>query len=247
MANSETNEDSEHRPRAQFTQTHWSVVLSAAQPSSSQADAALETLCRTYWLPLYAYVRRQGHGMHDAQDLTQEFLARLIKHRSFAGADRTKGRFRTYLLGAFNHFLADQWDKARAEKRGGNVEFISLNDTQNAERLCGQEPSMDLAPEKLFDRRWGLALLQIAMERLKAECAASDKPRQFELLKPFLTSDGGPGDYDRAAAELNTTPGSVAVSVHRLRQRFRKLVRSEVAQTVESPAEVDDELRALFS
>lgn len=247
MANSETNDDSERNPAPQFTQTHWSVVLSAAQTSSSQADAALESLCRTYWLPLYAYVRRKGHSTHDTQDLTQEFFARLLKNKSFAGADRQKGKFRTYLLGALNHFLADEWDKARAEKRGGNVEFISLDDTQNAERLYGQEPSLDVAPEKIYDRRWGRTLLEQAIARLKAEFAASDKTRQFELLKPFLTSDAGPGGYDSVAADLDTTPGNIAVSVHRLRQRFRELVRAEVAQTVASPAEVDDELRHLFA
>ena len=170
-----------------------------------------------------------------------------MKYKSFAGADRQKGKFRTYLLGALNHFLADEWDKARAEKRGGKVEFISLNDTQNAERLYLQEPSADLTPEKIFDQRWRLTLLQQAMGRLKAGFVASDKTRQFELLKPFLTGDTGPGGYEGVAAALGTTPGSVAVSVHRLRQRFRELVRAEVAQTVATPAEVDDELRALFS
>jgi len=230
----------------QFTETRWSLVLLAGDEASSRSREAREHLCRAYWQPIYLFVRRHGHSPHDAQDLTQEFIARLLEKNLFATADRERGRFRSFLLGALKHFLADEWDKARAEKRGGNAWVLPIDDTQ-AEDHYLSAPASDLTPERLFDRRWGLTLLQQAMERLKAESSTSDKLRQFELLKPFLTDPAGSGGYDTVAAQLDTTPASVAVSVHRLRQRFRELVRAEVAQTVASPADVDDELRALFS
>lgn len=245
MANLETNDDFERNPAQQFSQTHWSVVLSAAQTSSFQA-AALETLCRTYWLPLYAYVRRKGHSPHDAQDLTQEFFARLLKNNSFAGADRQKGKFRTYLLGALNHFLADEWDKTRAAKRGGGRAIISLDDEKAEERYL-QHPASDLPPDKIFARRWGLVLLEEALKRLREEFVAAGKGRQFELLKSFLTVETQDSGYVSIAAELETTTNTVAVSVHRLRQRYRELVRAEVAHTVADLGEVDEELRGLFS
>ena len=195
--------------------------------------------------PLRLYVRRKGNSPHDAQDLTQEFFARLLKHNSFAGADRQKGKFRTYLLGALNHFLADEWDKARAEKRSGGQALISLDD-ENAEERYLQQPASDLSPDKVFARRWGLILLEAALTRLREESVAAGKGRQFELLKIFLTTETQDSGYESIAAELDTTTNSVAVSVDRLRQRYRELVRAEVAHTVTDPREVDEELRGLF-
>ena len=195
--------------------------------------------------PLRLYVRRKGNSPHDAQDLTQEFFARLLKHNSFAGADRQKGKFRTYLLGALNHFLADEWDKARAEKRSDGQALISLDD-ENAEERYLQQPASDLSPDKVFARRWGLILLEAALTRLREESVAAGKGRQFELLKTFLTTETQDSGYESIAAELDTTTNSVAVSVDRLRQRYRELVRAEVAHTVTDPREVDEELRGLF-
>jgi RNA polymerase sigma factor (sigma-70 family) len=228
-----------------FTTTHWSRVQQAGDKDSLLAGDALAELCQTYWYPLYAYVRRKGHSPQDAQDLTQGFFARLLKNNSFAGADPEKGKFRTYLLGALNHFLADEWDKARAEKRGGGHAVFSLDD-ETAERRYLQEPSLDLTPEKIFDRRWGMTLLEQALKRLREEFTGAGNGRHFELLKSFLTSEAVAGAYDGIAAELQTTPNAIAASVRRLRQRYRELVRAEVAETVASPRDVDEELRALF-
>lgn len=231
--------------RGEFRTTHWTRVQKASEGDSTMAKQALAKLCETYWHPLYAYVRRKGHSPQDAQDLTQGFFARLLKNNSIAGADREKGKFRTYLLGAMNHFLADEWDKARAEKRGGGDAVLSLDDA-SAERRYLQEPSSELTPEKVFDRRWGMTLLDQALKQLREEFTAADKVQHFEHLKPFLTSEAVAGAYDDIAAELQTTPNAVAASVRRLRRRYRELVRAEVAQTVNSAADVDEELRALF-
>jgi RNA polymerase sigma factor (sigma-70 family) len=232
--------------KEQFAQTQWSLVLLAGQQSSPGSTEALDKLCRTYWYPLYCYVRRKGHSPHDAQDLTQEFFARLLKHNTFATADREKGKFRTYLLAALNHFLSDEWDKARAAKRGGGEVLISL-DQEDAEQRFQNEPCTDLSPDKVFDRRWGVTVLREALNRLREEYQQADKTRLFELLKPHLTADPDSASYQSIAVELNTTPNAVAVAVHRLRQRYRELVRSSVAQTVSSPFEVEEELRTLFS
>jgi RNA polymerase sigma factor (sigma-70 family) len=229
---------------ADFRTTHWSVVLTAGE-SSARSTEALEMLCRTYWFPLYAYIRRKGHSPHDAQDLAQGFFARFLKNKSFGGADRDKGKFRTYLLGALNHFLADEWDKARAEKRGSGRVIFSFDD-ENAEHRYLQEPSSDLTPKKVFDRRWGATLLDQALKRLREEFTLAGKVRHFELLKSFLTCEPAAGAYDGVAAELQTTPNTIAVKVRRLRQRYRELVRAEVSQTVASMHGVDEELGALF-
>ena len=228
-----------------FATTHWSVVLLADHSSPTAASGALEKLCRSYWYPVYAFVRRQGFSPHDAQDLTQEFFSRLLKRNTFADADPAKGRFRSFLLGALKHFLADEWDKARAEKRGGQCEIFSL-DALEPEARYALEPASDLTPEKIFDRRWAATLLEQALHRLREEFTAAGKARQFDLLKPFLTSDAGLGGYDEVAAQLETSPQTVAVSVHRLRQRYREAVRAEIAQTVTSPDNVEEELRGLF-
>jgi len=231
--------------RAEFTQTRWSVVLLAGQPSAPDSFAALERLCRTYWYPVYAFVRRQGQTPEDAQDLTQEFFVRLLKRNFFALADPDKGRFRSFLLSALKFFLADQRDKAQAEKRGGGRTNVSLDD-EGAEERYRQEPATDLTPERIFDRRWAVALLDQALRRLRAEFQTAGKQRQFDLLRPFLAEETGEGGYDPVAVELQTSPKTVAVAVFRLRGRYRELVREEVTATVAADTDVENELRALF-
>ena len=230
----------------QFNTTHWSVVLLAGQSQAPQADAALEKLCRTYWNPLYAYVRRQGHSPHDAQDLTQEFFARLLEKRYLKLATQERGRFRSFLLKSLKHFLINDWVRGQAQKRGGGQKVFSLDD-EAAERSYLQQPSDQLAPESLYDRRWALTLLEQAMERLGTDYAAAGKRSLFERLKPLLTTEGSSESYRELSAPLGISESAVKVAVHRLRQRFRELVRAEVGQTVATPAEVDEELRFLMA
>lgn len=221
-------------------------MLVAARDGSPTAAEALEKLCRAYWYPLYAYLRRQGRDAQDAQDLTQEFFARLLARRDLERVDRAKGRFRSFLLASMKHFLANEWDKSHALKRGGGQQILSL-DEEDAEGRYLQEPAADSTPEKLFEQRWAMTVLDAALARLKAEFAAADKARQFELLQPFLSGASADGDYAAVSGPLELNPGAVAVAVHRLRQRYRELVRAEVAQTVASPADVEDEMRQLFN
>jgi DNA-directed RNA polymerase specialized sigma24 family protein len=231
---------------AWFTTTHWSVVLLAGDATSPQAAAALEKLCRTYWLPLYSYIRRQGHGPHDAQDLAQGFFVRLLRMNSFADVSREKGKFRTFLLAALKHFLSDERDRVRAEKRGGGQTVISLDETE-AETRYLQVPSPDAAPRKVFDRRWALTVMEEALKRLRQEHTASGKQELFAYLSAFLSSEANPGDYDVLAPKLGMSAGSIGVAVHRLRQRYRECVRLELAQTVAGPADLDEEMNYLFS
>jgi RNA polymerase sigma-70 factor (ECF subfamily) len=217
-----------------------------ARPDSRQAAEALEKLCRTYWLPLYGYVRRQGYGPHDAQDLTQGFFVRLLRMNSFAGVSREKGKFRTFLLAALNHFLSDERDHARADKRGGRQTIISLDETEAEQRYL-QLPSADLLPEKVFDRRWALTVLEQALQRLRQEYQSSGRQAVFEGLSGFLSTEAGVGDYEALAPKVGMSPGSVAVAVHRLRQRYRECIRLELAQTVSSPADLEDEMNYLFA
>lgn len=225
--------------------THWSAVLAAGHTASPRATLAMEELCRTYWYPLYAYVRRRGHAVEEARDLTQEFFARLIEKHWLAEADPAKGRFRNFLLTALNHFLANEWRNARAAKRGGGQSPISLDDT--AEARYADEPACDLTPEKIYERRWALSLFDRALARLREQYAAADKTRLYGCLKEFLSSEPGEGDYARVGAQLQMSSGAVAAAVHRLRQHYRGLVREEIAHTVNSPDEVEDEMRSLLT
>lgn len=230
-------------PGFDFAATPWTTVLAAGQVDSPQANAALEKLCWAYWYPLYAYIRRRGVSAADAEDLTQSFFASLLKRRSLRSVSREKGRFRTFLLAALDHFLADEWDKARALKRGGGQVFISL-DEQDADGRYQAEPPAPSSAEQLFDRRWALTVLDAAMVRLRQEHAG--KPRHFAVLQKFLSEMPSKGDYEAAGAELQMAAGGVRVAVHRLRQRYRELVRLEIAGTVSSLSEVEDELHHLL-
>jgi RNA polymerase sigma factor (sigma-70 family) len=231
---------------ARFATTHWSVVLAAGGSTSPQASAALEQLCRTYWYPLYAFLRRRGYTEPDAQDLTQAFFARLLERRDLRRVGREGGRFRSYLLTSLTRFLRDEWDKARAAKRGGGREVFSL-DAQEADGRYRLEPPDGSSADKLYARRWALTTLEGALDRLRDECAADGKTRQWELLHPLLAEDVPAGTYDNLAAELSVAPGNVSVMLCRLRKRYRELVRAEVARTVSSPVEVDEEMRALLA
>ena len=228
-----------------FATTHWSVVLAAKEGDASQATAALEKLCRTYWYPLYAFLRREGRSPHDAQDLTQEFFAHLFERNFLENVGAQKGKFRSFLLAALKNFLHDEWDKARAEKRGGGQTFISLDD-HNAEELYLLEPDPGAPAEKIFEQRWALTLLAQALARLRKEFLAAEKTHEFDHLKVFLSTLTNDGAYDAVAASLQMPVDTVAVKVHRLRQRYGELLRREVAQTVTSDEEVDEELRFLI-
>jgi RNA polymerase sigma-70 factor (ECF subfamily) len=241
-----TSAGAEPPPRPAFVTTHWSLVVSAGSNETTHARNALEKLCRIYWFPIYAFVRRQGHNPHDAQDLTQEFFARLLEKKQLAGADPVKGRFRSFLLAALKHFLANEWHKARAQKRGGGQVPIPI-DASTAESKCGIDPADHLTAEKIYERRWALTLLDQVLRRLRDEYARDGKENLFEQLKPTLTEASRSVRYADIAARLGTTEGAVKVAVHRLRQRYREVLRAEIADTVASPGEVEDEIRNLFA
>ena len=230
-------------PTGCFVTTHWSVVLTAGRSDTPRARAALETLCQTYWYPLYAYVRRRGNSPEDAQDLTQEFFARLLEHNRVGNVSPQKGRFRSFLLASMNHFLSDEWDKARAQKRGGGkVTFLNLED---AETKLGEQSAETLTPEMAFERRWAITLLEQVYQRLAQEYARQDKPALFEALRGSLAGAGGMAPYAVLARQLGMTEGAVKVAVHRLRHRYRELLRETIAETVSGLEEVEDELRYL--
>jgi len=241
----EVSDSGEARPGAVFATTHWSVVLTAARSDTTRAQAALEHLCRTYWYPLYAYARRRGHAPPDAQDLTQEFFARLLAGNWLAAADRRRGRFRTFLLSAMQHFLANEWHRAHAQKRGGCHATLSLDD-DTAERRYQLEPVDNATPEFLFERGWALALLNDVLARLEAEYARDGKAAWMEAMRPVLTADRDAIDYGEIAGRLGLTETAARVAAHRLRQRYRRMIRAEVANTVAASDEVEQEMRHLF-
>jgi RNA polymerase sigma-70 factor (ECF subfamily) len=229
-----------------FATTHWTVVLAAGRGGSKQADVALEQLCRTYWYPLYAYVRRHGHSREDAEDLTQGFFARLLEKNYLEGVSNDKGKFRSFLLVALKRFMANEWDRANTLKRGGGTPPLSL-DWQDAETRYQINPADNLSPDKLYDRAWAVVVLERVITRLRDESNVEEKAGLYEKLKPFLMVGKGEIPYSKAAVELNMTEGAVRVSVHRLRRRYRELLRGEIAQTLANPAQADEEMQALFS
>jgi RNA polymerase sigma factor (sigma-70 family) len=229
-----------------FATTRWTVVLAAGVRGTPQSDIALEELCRAYWFPLYAYVRRRGHAREDAEDLTQAFFARFLGKNYLDGLDGQRGRFRAFLLAALKHFLANEWDKVRSIKRGGRAAHISL-DWQTADSQFQLASGTTPEPDRAFDREWAMALLAKVVGRLRAECEAAGNARQFERLKIFLTAGKGTLSHSAAAQELGIDEGAVRVAVHRLRKRYRHLLRDEIAQTLADPAQVDEEMRSLFA
>jgi RNA polymerase sigma-70 factor (ECF subfamily) len=232
--------------RRAFATTHWSVVLAAREQETPQAAAAWEQLCRTYWYPLYAYVRRQGHRPPDAEDLLQAFFARFLEKNYLDDVDRSKGRFRSFLLAALNHFLANEWDKARRQKRGGQAQLLSL-DSAEAERWYGEELASDLTPEKLYEQRWACVLLEQVMQQLEQDSEAAGKGEYFAALKGFLVGEDRPQSYADLAAKFGVTAAALKMRVQRLRHRYQRLLRAEIAQTVASPEEVEEEIRYLFN
>jgi RNA polymerase sigma factor (sigma-70 family) len=228
-----------------FRTTHWSIVIAAGRRSSPDGRDALATLCRVYWYPLYAYVRRQGHSPNDAQDLTQEFFARLLEKNIAGKADRARGKFRSFLLASLNRFLANEWRRAGARKRGDGRVALAL-DLAAGEGRYTLEPTHEVTAEKIYERRWAMTLLEQTLARLRDEFERSGKLDLFEHLKPYLGGDLRNVPYRQIAAELEKTEGAVKVAVHRLRQRCRELLRAEIAETVSGPEEVDEELRDLF-
>jgi RNA polymerase sigma-70 factor (ECF subfamily) len=227
-----------------FLTTHWSVVLSAKNDTTILADAALENLCRAYWWPLYTFARRRGYSPHDAQDLTQEFFERLLEKDFLRTVDRSKGKFRSFLLAASEHFLAKEWRKANAQKRGGKYTFVSIND-QTAEEPYLQITASDPSPEKTFERQWATTLLNRAVSRLQEEFVASGKGTLFDGIKVFLT--GEKSAYAELAEKHATTEAALKMAVSRMRQRYGEIIREEISNTVSSPEDVEEELRALWS
>ncbi|MGB7769383.1 MAG: RNA polymerase sigma factor [Verrucomicrobiia bacterium] len=228
-----------------FATTHWTVVLAAGQHSTPQSDQAIEELCRTYWFPLYAYVRRRGHAKEDAEDLTQEFFARFLAKNYLAGLNAERGRFRAFLLASLKHFLANEWDKSQRQKRGGNIPHLSL-DWQTADTQFQVAATNEPRPDKAFDREWAVTLLARVIKRLQIECEKDGHGNLFAELKIFLTAGKGALSHAEAAKTLGLDEGSVRTAVHRLRKRYRQLLRDEISQTLSDGADVDEEMRALF-
>jgi RNA polymerase sigma-70 factor (ECF subfamily) len=228
-----------------FLTTRWTVILQAGRSHTPQSDDALQELCRTYWYPLYAFVRRQGHSREDAEDLTQTFFAQLLEKSWLEQLSSDKGRFRGFLHAAMKHFLANEWDKAHAQKRGGAVPHLSL-DWQGADSTYQLMPAAELSPDKVFDRAWSITLLERVLARLEEENTSEGKAEHFAQLKGLLALGQSAIAYPELAIQLGLSEGAARVAVHRLRKRYRELLREEVAQTLAEPAEVDGEMRALF-
>lgn len=229
-----------------FVTTHWSVILAAKGDESEVADEALTKLCRMYWYPLYAFVRRRGHSPHDAEDLTQEFFCRLLHKDYLRVVDYRKGRFRTFLLTAIENFLRYEWRRAHAQKRGGGFSFLSLDDPGAEQRYC-QEPVSRESPEKVYERNCALALLEQALHRLRAEFEAQGKGDRFERLKGFLTADEAQAPYAELASQLDASEAALKMTVSRMRKRYGEILRETVRQTVASAEQAEDELRSLFA
>jgi RNA polymerase sigma factor (sigma-70 family) len=231
---------------AQFRTTRWSVILAAAESQTPGSQAALTELCQHYWYPLYAFARRRGYAPPDAQDFTQGFFLHLLEHRALKRADPLKGKFRSFLLASFRNFLADESDRARSLKRGGNLEFVAL-DTEDAENRYQLEPADHLTAEKIFDARWAMTLLTRAVERLREQCAAGGEISRFEVLSAFVGVGFGkaPPSYEEVAKSLNISVGAAKTTVHRFRKHYTAFLRQEIGRTVSDPAEIDEEIHAL--
>ena len=229
-----------------FTTTHWSLVLAAGGNASPTAQAAMEKLCRNYWYPLYAHARRSGHDVESAKDLTQGFFARFLHKNYLRQAERERGKFRTFLLTAFKHFAADEWDRETALKRGGGREILSFDD-ESAEKRYNLEPVEEVTPDKLFDRRWAFATLDQAARLLRKEYQDTGRGDLFDKLQAFLSGDLENSGYSAAAAKLSMSENTLKSYIRRLRLRNREILREVIANTVASPDQIDEELRDLFA
>jgi RNA polymerase sigma-70 factor (ECF subfamily) len=227
-----------------FATTHWSLIIAAQGDDSIPAGAALASLCETYWYPLYAFVRRRGHASHDAQDLTQAFFEKLLEKNYLGDVARERGKFRSFLLASLKHFLANEWHRSRAAKRGGGCPLISLDD-DDAEKRYLREPADSMTAERLFERRWAMTVLDQVMARLREAMLADGKAELFDVLKNHLSGGGEILPFAEAGERLGISEGAARVAAHRLKKRYRELLREEIAQTVGSPAEIDDEIRYL--
>jgi RNA polymerase sigma factor (sigma-70 family) len=231
-----------------FATTHWSMVVSAGGSRSPDADQALAELCESYWFPLYAFVRRAGHSAEDARDLTQEFFVRLLSKNYLADADRQRGRFRSFLLGAMKHFLANQKRRQRAQKRGGQQPTISLDFHSGEDRYRQIEPVDNLTPERLYERRWAMTLLDLVLGRLCEEFVAAGRLKLFEALKQFLAGGAQRSQtYSDVAQQLGMTEGAVKMAAHRMRRRYRELLKAEISRTTFGAEAMEDELCELLA
>ena len=246
MSNSPNRSNTFGFGNAQFTATHWSVILTARQGDTSECSAALDALCRTYWYPLYAYARRQGCDAAAAQDMTQGFFARLLEKDYLQAVDPRKGKFRSFLLAGMKHFLANEWRRSHVQKRGGSVRFISLDDT-SAEQQYLQAPAAGLTPEKFFEQQWATTLLDQTISRLRGEFVSGGKETLFDELKIFLTGEKALSRYAELALKLQMTEAALKMAVSRMHQRYGELLRKEIANTVPTAADVEEELKALFA
>lgn len=231
--------------RRVFATTRWSVVLTAGEADPVASRHALETLCKAYWYPIYVYVRRKGYGPDDAQDLTQEFFAQLISKDQVRLADRRKGKFRTFLLACLDYFLAREWSRAHRQKRGGQFQFVSLDNMDSEERYRSEPSDPGRCPERAFLHQWALTILAQSIKALETEFTIQGKERLFAELRPLLTGDPGDASVAEIGQRLGMAEGAVRVAVHRFRRRFGALLREEIEQTVTTPEEVDEELRFL--
>ncbi len=241
-----SNTPSATETNGMFPRTHWTVVLAAGGQTSLQSQAALETLCRTYWYPLYAFVRHHGYSHEDAQDIVQGFFARLLARKDLGAVEQERGRFRSFLLASLRHFLANERDRERAVKRGGGTPAIPLDEVL-AEHQFTREPVNELTPEKLYERNWAWAVLEQVRNRLREEFGARDKSARFELLEKFLPGEESELTCAEVGVRLGLSEGTIKAEIHRLRHRYRALLRDEIAQTVATPGEVTEEIRHLLS
>src|ERR1051326_4055812 len=226
-------------PIGQFQTTQWGLIMMASGEHADAAREALEQLCRIYWYPIYAFVRRQGQSVENAQDLTQEFFVRVLQGNYFQGADPQRGRLRSFLLASLKNFLVNEWEKACTAKRGGN-HFIFSWDERNAEGRYLSEPVEGLTPERIYEKRWAVTLLEQTLGRLRSEYQSEEKELLFESLKPYVWGEAVTGGYASIADRLGLTDGALRTAMHRLRERYRQLLRAEVASTVAKPSEIDE-------
>jgi RNA polymerase sigma-70 factor (ECF subfamily) len=236
---------SDARPSSadRFATTHWSLVLAAGDRRHAEADQALERLCRAYWPPLYAYVRRRVSNVHEAQDLTQAFFERLLEKQFLARAQRERGRFRAFLITAFQHFLANEWDRARTRKRGGHVTHVAFDFARH--ETFASATADEWTAERVYERQWAISLLQRVVDRLQREMERNGQARQFQALREFI--GGAPGSYATPAAELGVSEAAARMAASRLRGRYRELLKEEISHTVGSADEIEDEIRQLFA